>query len=479
MVLLNQGYVRFFNLEETIDARLSLDNLGGGTISNDLVIFSGNNNNKSSIFFDSEDTANYELTDLGKTFKFQDFLSVYGNGDPVLVKTYIKIQNATYNNSDDSLTVTFNKPHEISQSTFTAGVLFTIEDTFFEDLASPEFSITIALNGKTYAAAFVNTTTVKLLNIGYPEQPSIGSFNPTNRNPYVTSKSLQLPTSIPQIVYDQIYYIAFSNAQDEFRLATNYSRTDKINEITFNTPFNKNIIFERRNTCTKENLKNLARPASRDQDFTYTSGSLDRTFNENFQLLEERLDSANAIRFKKYTQEGNAIFNTDTVQFEGTLITSDLDDYNSTSLTVYDPALRQKSPGVYILDPSSTEENIIALRAYSDNTQPWKLLDNPDPTRDVLEYQVLRADPADPAGQNSAPRNSALQEMQCGNLTLSSSDLNNSNAQIELEIDPTDILPTGSTTLTLSSDIFSHKLPMLINGEEYSVAVWNGSGTFF
>lgn len=475
MTSLNQGYVRFYNLEETIDARLSIDNLGGGTISNDLLVFSGNTRNKSSLFFDIEDP-NYFLTEAGTTFNFFGALSVYGNGDPVRIKSFIRISNATYNNGDDSLTVSFNKDHGIPRNDFTEGVSITLEDTFFFDPINQTNSITLALNGNSYNAEYVSVNSVKLLNLGYSEQAGIGTFDPTNRDPYATSVSFALPTSNPQITYDTLYYIAFSNATDSFKIAQNYSKTDKINLITFDLPFTQNIIFERSNTCTRENIENLSVPIFRDLSFNLGNDVLGRSYNENFDLLENRLDSANFIRFKKYTKEGNVIFDTSTVQFEGTLSTVDVDNYNTNALTVYDPALRTKSPGVYILDPTSTAENIIALRAYSDNTQPWKLLDNPEPTSDVLEYQVLRANPADPLGQNSAPRNPALQEMQCGNLVLSSADLTNSNSQIQLEINPSNI--TSVTPQNLSSAIFSHKLPMLINGEEYSVAVWNGVGVF-
>lgn len=475
MTSLNQGYVRFYNLQETIDPRLSLDNLGGGTITNDLLVFSGNTTNKSLLFFDSEDP-NYLLTDSGTTFNFLENLSVYGNGDPIKIKTFIRISNATYNNGDDSLTVTFNKDHGVPRSAFNDGVTITLQDTFFFDPITQTNSITIALNGKTFTASYVSTNSVKLLNLGYSEQSGIGIFDPTNRDPYATSTSFALPGSTPQITYDTLYYVSFSDASNSFKISQNYSKTDKINVITFDTPFDKNIIIERNNTCTKQNIENLSRPTFRDFSFTLGNDVLLRSYNDNFDLLENRLDSANFIRFKKYTKLGSEVFNTENVQFEGTLSTTDLDNYNDNSLTVYDPALRTKSPGIYILDPTSNEENIIALRAYSDNTQPWKLLDNPDPTSDVLEYQVLRDNPADPLGQNSAPRNPTLQEMQCGNLTLSSFDVSNSSSQIRLEINPSNIVSV--TPQNLSSNIFSHKLPMIINGEEYSVAVWNGVGTF-
>ena len=45
MALLNQGFVRSLNLDDVEDPFLSINNLGGGTIANDLIVFANNENN--------------------------------------------------------------------------------------------------------------------------------------------------------------------------------------------------------------------------------------------------------------------------------------------------------------------------------------------------------------------------------------------------------------------------------------------------
>ena len=42
MTSANQGYVTAFNLSETLDEVLTINNLGGGSISEDLAVFAGN-----------------------------------------------------------------------------------------------------------------------------------------------------------------------------------------------------------------------------------------------------------------------------------------------------------------------------------------------------------------------------------------------------------------------------------------------------
>ena len=50
-VSINQGYVRSFNLSETIDEVKSINNLAGGSISNDLSAFAGNTKNTSKVVY--------------------------------------------------------------------------------------------------------------------------------------------------------------------------------------------------------------------------------------------------------------------------------------------------------------------------------------------------------------------------------------------------------------------------------------------
>ena len=58
MPILNQGYVRELNLDETFDGARSLDNLALGSISQDLAIFANNSGNISTVVW-KKDILNY------------------------------------------------------------------------------------------------------------------------------------------------------------------------------------------------------------------------------------------------------------------------------------------------------------------------------------------------------------------------------------------------------------------------------------
>ena len=83
--------------------------------------------------------------------------------------------------------------------------------------------------------------------------------------PYITSPSLPLPSVVsgPELTYDRTYFIAFSNAINEFRLARTYSKTELIDQIDFgfafagSAPPAKSVVIQRVNECTQDNLKNL------------------------------------------------------------------------------------------------------------------------------------------------------------------------------------------------------------------------------
>jgi len=50
-VSINQGYVRSFNLSETIDEVKAINNLAGGSISEDISVFAGNTKNTSKVVY--------------------------------------------------------------------------------------------------------------------------------------------------------------------------------------------------------------------------------------------------------------------------------------------------------------------------------------------------------------------------------------------------------------------------------------------
>lgn len=455
MTSLNQGFVRSFNLDETIDAFKALNNLAKGSITSDLVVFANNSENITRLVFDRFDADNSVFTSGdGTVFLQSDKIGTFGNGDPVRIKTIVKIISAIYNQVTDTLFLTLEEPHNIN---FGGGdVYVTLQNTYFDGPA------TTTLNDKSFLAQSGGGGNQLLLrDIGFDETTGgVGTFAPNFNNvqrySYIESFSMPLPvvTGDP-LAYDEIYYIVLSNAVNQFRIGRNFSRVELINQIDFGS-LNRNVVFERINQCTQENLLNLSSPEFEDQDFTYETGVLTRSFSQNFSLLESYLDNANYFRIKKYLTSSNNVFSETELSFEGNLISSDPDAYNSlpTDLTT------STSPGVFILDKDlSTLSNIVKTRAYSDNTQPWEFTGGT-----TLEYEVLR-------DKISGSRQSlTTQEMQIGNLIIADK---SASGMIELD-GVQSIVSIASPTISAEDPArsrFTHKMPVLINGEIYSICL--------
>lgn len=470
MTSLNQGFVRSFNLDETIDAFKAINNLAKGSITSDLVIFANNSENITRLIFDRNAPTNTIVTQGdGSVFTQSNKIGTFGNGDPVKIKTIVKINDAIYNVANDTLFLILEEPHEINFPTPDTIVYIKMQDTYFDGPG------TTTLNDKTFAvkSAGGSSNQLILFDVGLKDANgnnlSPGTFAPNFNNvqryPYIESISLPLPiVTGQQLTYDEIYYIVFSNAVNRFRVGRNFSRITLIDQINFGT-LNKNIVFERINQCTQENLKNLSQPEFEDDDFTYGTGVLGNSFGENFSALESYLDNANFFRIKKYLTSSNNVFSENELSFEGNLLTSDPDSFNSTQLSLSDSS----SPGVFILDKDlSTVSNIIKTRAYSDNTQPWQLATVSG--AQTLEYEVLR-------NKITGVRQSlSTQEMQIGNLILADSSVG--SLEIGTSTAPfggVTILPTPLTNPISYADAakirFTHKIQTLINGEIYSICL--------
>jgi hypothetical protein len=426
-ISINQGYVRSFNLSETIDEIKAINNLVGGSISDDLSIFASNTKNISKVVY-KPGIANHEIIS-NKIFKF-DLLACYGNGDPIKIKAGRSISNIVYNTVNDTLTVTFNEPHGLTVTDIATKVTIRLRDTFFDGPG------TIRFNEKDYAIeSIVGTNTLLLSGIEYDGQET-GLFTATNRYPYAICSLFPLPQPLS---YTEDYFVVLSNAVDRFQIATSYVQGQLVNPITITSSVNIPLIFERLNEVTQESLRNLALPEFQDDDFDYNNDVLRRSFGENFDLLESYLDAANYFRFKKYTRSQDNYFDANPIKIGGNIRTIDPDGFNSSTSKLFDT----HSPGVFIVDPSSSIENIIRLRAFSDNTQPWEL----DQISGTLEYAVI------------AGRLPANQEMSIGNMVLKGNPISMDGVQ--------NIIVESISGLT-PPQRFTHKLPVIINGEEYN-----------
>lgn len=496
MALLNQGFVRALNLDDVIDPFLALNNLGGGSITDDMAVFADNKNNVTNLVVrapsESGSPTDQSYTEIGTppgsdgtVFKLPNIIGVFGNGDVVRVKTIIKINNAIRIGVSDQLFLQLDEPVPVGFFQPGQQTLVTLNDTRFS-------IITTALNGKPFVATpGAGSNEILLEDIGYPEKldnqgidlNNIGLWDPDGPNnnlvtyPYITSPSLPLPSVVsgPELTYDRTYFIAFSNAINEFRLARTYSKTELIDQIDFgfafagSAPPAKSVVIQRVNECTQDNLKNLARPIFEDDEFTYDTGSLTRSFNSNFSVLETSLDSANFFRIKKYLTNEDNLYQEQTLDFGGNLVTSDPDGFNI-SPSQLNPSTYPTTPGIFILDKDNSTlspPSIFRTRAYSDNTQPWEF----NALTSTLEYQSLR----DFSG-NYSSSNATNQDMQIGNFIFADS----SNNVLELGdssslFQGVEVLTTleaqGIGPISFQGSRFTHKLPVLIEGEFYSICM--------
>jgi hypothetical protein len=444
-VSVNQGYVRSFNLSETLDEVLTIDNLGSGSISTDLKIFAANTKNISRIVY-KPGLDNFSVTETGGTTLFTfDLLSCYGNGDPIKVKVGRTINNITYDYSNDELTLIFDQVHGLTNNDI--GETIRIIDSYFDGLG------TLFFNEKDFKIkAIASTTSVVLGDVGWSAlfEDSPGTYDPTadlpiGQNPrysFAICESFSLP--IP-LSYSQQYYVVLTNGINQFKISTSYVRGQLVTPIKLTESVNNPLIFERNNSSTQQNLVNLSVPEIFDTDTDggfggiYFNSVLDRGFNENFEYLENILDSTNYFRLKKYVRSINNVFAENPIKLEGNLRTIDPDNFNSGTEEIF----AKTSPGIFILDPNSTREEIIKLRSFSDNTSPWEL----NTGNQTLEYSA--ASISDPTQQ----------EMSIGNMILKGDPISLDNIQgIVVEV--------NNRTL---SQKFKYKLPVIINGEEYNL----------
>jgi len=464
----NQGYVRSFNLSETFDEFLSLNNLAGGSISEDLQVFSNNTKNVSTVVY-KPGVNNFSRQETGvagsetSLFEF-DLLSIYGNGDPVKIRAARTISTMSYlaatSTEPESLSIILNENHGLTSSA--EGKTIKLYDTFFTNesgIPGSEF-----FNNKNFIIKEVNNTTgIIVTNIKWSTlfEGGPGTFDSTNRYPYVTCNLFPLPTYIipdttplvsSQFSYDETYRVVLTNGINNFKIASSYSRQELVKPFAIESPFQSSdnidipIIFERNNEVTNENLLNLIFPEFVDEntflssnDPIYNNGVLSNTINQNFSNLELSLDAANYFRFKKYARSINNIFEVNPIKLEGSLKSFDPDNFNNGTADIFTTT----SPGVFIINPSSTRTNIEKLRSFSDNTSPWEL----NSGTSTLEYS---------AAAISNPDN---QEMSIGNMILKGNPISVNNIQG---------IQTESGTV-LPSQKFTHKLPVIINGEEYNL----------
>jgi hypothetical protein len=413
MAILNQGYVRELNLDENIDGNRSLDNLALGSISQDLTIFANNSGNSSVIVW-KKDVANYSIQN-NKTFSFDTTVS-YGDGDPIKILPCLIIENAVWLNG--LLTLTFSKPHNLLTTS-----TVTLEKTKFDALGG-------AVDG-TYSISSIPSLT----SIRIQVQSDPGNYIVSDKG-YLTSTRLTLPEPLST---NTRYFVSLSNAINRFDITLEYQKRILPISVVLTQPVQTDLLFIRSNAVTTENLLNLSLPDIEDSEFNYVGqGS---NFEDNFIIVENQLDAANFTRTKKIRRNASNTFEFQ-IRLEGHLRVLDLDSFNNSTFNL-SPEYNPRTPGVFIINPISTPDNILKLRAFSDNTNPWRV------------------------NQSTGALETLSNQINIGDLKFVSQSVSTGgNGTTEGSGSPT-LIGVQNITTTTNSFAFTHKLPVEINGEIY------------
>jgi len=196
----------------------------------------------------------------------------------------------------------------------------------------------------------------------------------------------------------------------------------------------KYITFIRDDGVNQDNLLRIATPdilnsaentgeVGTENFFSYDVGS---DFNEAFDTIENNVDSSNFKRREKYSTNAS-VTSSRRIEVKGTIQITDpasqLQDSNALD--------EDTAPGIFITDPFSPLQDITRTRAFSSDSNPW-----------VVSGTELQTDSS---------------QINIGDLNFAS----------EFDVDGLTIdSESGSPAVT---DDFSHKLPLVIDGVEYSV----------
>lgn len=214
------------------------------------------------------------------------------------------------------------------------------------------------------------------------------------------------------LTVDTEYFVCNSNGETQFKLST----TQSILGINTIIPSNVSVTgitinFERKDAVIQDNILNYIQPQIQDtENFSYLENN--RSINDTFKSVSSQNENARFFITQKYRVDEDRNTNKN-LNYEGTVSISDPVNLNvnSTGLS------SAKSPGIYIGD----------TRAFSSDNNPWS--------------EIASALLTDSTEVSIAELNFA------NNITISG-------------------ITTTSATSVLATT-FTHKLPVLINGETY------------
>jgi len=205
------------------------------------------------------------------------------------------------------------------------------------------------------------------------------------------------------------YHVCNSNGETRFKLSTTPS-TSGINTITVTGVGTTAFSFIRKDAVTQTNVINYIQPVIQDTDlFSYLGGS---SVNDTFTNVTTNNDLAKYFITQKYRTDVDTTTSKD-INFEGIISVNDPLRLNQTSSGLSS----SKSPGVYIGD----------TRAFSSDNNPWSEVGT---ALSTVSVQVS-------VGELNFANNIIIEGL------------------------------TATSATSVLATTFTHKLPVVINGETY------------
>ena len=462
----NQGYRRDLNLSETESEAEAINNLGGAGISDDLRIIQNNLRNTSKIGFstisngffktgsstvvkiagittiteviqaNTEDTPDfYKLTNLHIELDAPLFID---SGHQVEIRN---IEKSSTDSSDSIL----NGFRYVGIASAIDGV-----DGALYDFTLPD---TLEIDGETEGNGFDLKGEIPVIS-------ELSTVRITPRDDFVFTKDdvVGLSTDVKFLVSDpgvgsttliagRDYYVCDSDGLSQFKLSyypSDFDNTENqgtqvgiqtinVTGIDYTSPSDvekRSFTFIRKDVVTQENLINFIQPdvdTEEEGGFrlfrTIDDPDISETLNGIFEVSNTILDDTRFDLSKRY-QINKDIASTKDVKYEGVVIVKDPDQFNSGTTAVNS----DDSPGVFIA----------GTRAFSSDNNPW-----------TDEDELLN--------QGGTENALVTRSEQIGIGEVKFADA------IRIDGLGTD---KGTLTNTKAGD-YTHKLPVVINGETY------------
>ena len=264
----------------------------------------------------------------------------------------------------------------------------------------------------------ISTTSFNTLTDGFFDFGTTSNFVFTNDDPIKFNTTVSF--GVTTFNTTDTFFVCNSDGERKFKLSSTSSTSDTgISTISITgSPSTGTFNFIRSDAVTKDNILNLINPRSlQDDDFFTISDNL--SIIDAFEEVQENVENSKFFISRKY--KGNADTTADRdIKVEGVIKVNDPVRFNDSVANLGDA----KSPGVFINN----------TRAFSSDNNPWDELGSAD-----------------------------------GTGTLSTDSLEVSVAELSL-VNSISIGGTSTNSETSSSvNSYTHKLPVVINGETYSL----------